>query len=228
MDTPAGTPKKGVDDRLGELYARVIPCGRESVSVRVGAEEAGRGHRWVHMDASVLEKLQAARAAGRAAAADSVPSEVHPGLLIGAAGAAADMEQLVARGVTRVLAVGSGLAAPQGQHEGVRYLCVGVSDDAEAAGRLEGLLEEALDFIDAGLACGEAVLVHCFAGVSRSVTVAAAWLLLRSGRSECATAEAALATIRHVRPRARPNAGFVEMLRKLEAKRQGQGGESGS
>lgn len=74
----------------------------------------------------------------------------------------------------------------------------------------------ALDFIDAGLAGGGAVLVHCFAGVSRSVTVVAAWLMLRSGRADCADAEGALAAVRAARPRAKPNAAFWAMLERLE------------
>jgi len=55
------------------------------------------------------------------------------------------------------------------------------------------------------------VLVHCFQGKSRSVTVVAGYLMMHHGYSF----EDALDTIRKVRPCAQPNLGFAMQLRKL-------------
>ncbi|KAL7574561.1 hypothetical protein ACA910_015911 [Epithemia clementina (nom. ined.)] len=58
------------------------------------------------------------------------------------------------------------------------------------------------------------VLVHCAFGISRSVSVCAAWLLSRP--QPPLTLNAALAQIRAVRPDAMPNMGFLANLRSIE------------
>ncbi|CAJ1936708.1 unnamed protein product [Cylindrotheca closterium] len=57
------------------------------------------------------------------------------------------------------------------------------------------------------------ILVHCAMGVSRSVTICAAWIMTRQRRSLQETME----IIRAVRPEAMPNMGFTASLRALEA-----------
>ena len=59
----------------------------------------------------------------------------------------------------------------------------------------------------------EACLIHCAKGVSRSVAVCAAWMLVKR---KCTTVEQAVQTIRQVRPEANPNLGFLACLRALE------------
>lgn len=66
-------------------------------------------------------------------------------------------------------------------------------------------------FIDRGRASG-GVLVHCYAGVSRSATLVAAYLILRRGM----TLQEALDTLRAARPTVQPNPGFLAQLRALE------------
>ena len=55
-------------------------------------------------------------------------------------------------------------------------------------------------------------LVHCASGISRSVSICAAWLISRRGMSM----SQALQQIRAVRPDAAPNLGFLASLRSLE------------
>jgi hypothetical protein len=62
---------------------------------------------------------------------------------------------------------------------------------------------QAKEWIDAALASGGAVLVHCHEGKSRSVTLLLAYLMMSSGF----TLAAALAHMRRLHPKASPNAG---------------------
>ena len=62
-----------------------------------------------------------------------------------------------------------------------------------------------------------AVLIHCNAGVSRSVTVAASYLMImRARRGDDPNLDDCLKLIRTVRPSAKPNEGFMSQLRKWE------------
>uniref|UniRef100_K3WQR5 Tyrosine specific protein phosphatases domain-containing protein n=1 Tax=Globisporangium ultimum (strain ATCC 200006 / CBS 805.95 / DAOM BR144) TaxID=431595 RepID=K3WQR5_GLOUD len=66
----------------------------------------------------------------------------------------------------------------------------------------------ALDFIDSALLDGGCVLVHCFAGKSRSATLVLAYLIARKQMR----LEAALALLQALRPQAQPNSGFLVEL----------------
>ncbi|KAI8925328.1 protein-tyrosine phosphatase-like protein, partial [Entophlyctis helioformis] len=64
-------------------------------------------------------------------------------------------------------------------------------------------------FLDSALAVpGARVLVHCHAGVSRSVTLVIAYLVLATGMS----LDEAYAHVRKRRPVAKPNVGFARQL----------------
>jgi hypothetical protein len=83
--------------------------------------------------------------------------------------------------------------------------------------RPEAPIHEAFDdsarFIEAQLRAGRGVLVHCAAGISRSVTLAANYMVRHRGFS----VDGALAHIRARRPQAGPNDGFVQQLREFSA-----------
>jgi hypothetical protein len=67
-------------------------------------------------------------------------------------------------------------------------------------------------FIDAALARGGGVLVHCAGGVSRSAAVVLGYLMARRGL----TLDQSLAELRRARPWVNPNPGFVAQLREFE------------
>ena len=93
-------------------------------------------------------------------------------------------------------------------------------DDSEDDG---SDLTLAMDFIDEAQKKGSNVLVHCEQGVSRSVAMVCAYLIVRRGM----TFEESLSLIRETRPQAKPNIGFGLQLSKLEAKiRNQRGGEN--
>ena len=70
------------------------------------------------------------------------------------------------------------------------------------------MFEQAIDFINSARDAHKGVLVHCFAGLSRSAVIAAAYLM-KQHHMHC---DEALNAIRNVRPAIRPNDGFVKSL----------------
>ena len=95
------------------------------------------------------------------------------------------------------------------------HLAVKCEDVPEAAAALLEELPAAFAFITGSLEGGGSVLIHCFAGHSRSVTVAAAYLIVVRGLS----VEAALTAVRKARPGCCPNSGFMRLLGQLAAER---------
>ena len=79
-------------------------------------------------------------------------------------------------------------------------------------------LKERVRFVEEQRAAGRTVYVHCFAGVSRSGMVAAAYLMKRDGL----TPAAALARLRESRPNIRPNAAFLALLDEWEREMTGK------
>jgi protein-tyrosine phosphatase len=84
---------------------------------------------------------------------------------------------------------------------------------------ISAFLEEAMQFIDEALHSRKGVLIHCFAGLSRSVAVTMAYLMKNQGL----TRDQALARIRETRPAAHPNAGFMNTLAKYEQELRARG-----
>ncbi len=89
---------------------------------------------------------------------------------------------------------------------GAAWLWISVDDDDSEP--IQAHFKDVCEAIDKAKAVGKAVLVHCAAGVSRSPTLAAAWLMHHYGW----TAEAALTLLVARRPCVTPNAGFLRAL----------------
>ncbi|CAC9501647.1 phopshatase [Leishmania donovani] len=70
------------------------------------------------------------------------------------------------------------------------------------------VFDDAFRFIDEARSHKKGVLIHCFAGLSRSVTIAVAYLMHLKG----ITRDDALALVRLARPAAQPNDGFLREL----------------
>jgi hypothetical protein len=71
------------------------------------------------------------------------------------------------------------------------------------------LFETAFQFIEKARAARKGILIHCFAGLSRSVTIVVAYLMKVLYPM---TRDEALRLVRSSRPAARPNDGFLESL----------------
>ena len=89
---------------------------------------------------------------------------------------------------------------------GVEYLHLEVDDNENA--KISKYFEQSNAFIAAAMRAGEAVLVHCKEGISRSTTLVIAYLLAHEGR----TLAEALAQVQGARSVAKPNRGFMEEL----------------
>jgi protein-tyrosine phosphatase len=83
-----------------------------------------------------------------------------------------------------------------------------VNDKVEQDLLLNGHIQGGVGFISNALENGGVVFVHCLAGVSRSATLAVAYLMSSRGLS---LAEA-FAQVKTVRPKVDPNIGFVRQL----------------
>ncbi len=79
-------------------------------------------------------------------------------------------------------------------------------------------LRSQVEFIDQQRRAGRSVYVHCRAGVNRSVTVVAAYLMWRDGLSR----DEALSVIRGKRPRANPFEVYREYLAEWEKSLRGR------
>lgn len=93
--------------------------------------------------------------------------------------------------------------------EGKSRLRVPIEDEKDA--EIENYFESTAEFISRHVMQGHNVLVHCFKGLSRSVSLVIYYMVTRLGFS---SVDLALSHIQKVRPEVHPNSGF---LRKLHA-----------
>ncbi len=92
----------------------------------------------------------------------------------------------------------------------IRYLAVDVYDSSDAD--ISQHFSSTSDFISESLAANGSVLVHCYAGQSRSTTLLAAHLMIARGLQ----LRDALAMLQAARPSVCPNLGFMCQLKNLE------------
>ncbi|XP_028300630.1 dual specificity protein phosphatase 22-B-like isoform X1 [Gouania willdenowi] len=90
------------------------------------------------------------------------------------------------------------------------YLCIRAADHSKH--NLTQYFRESIVFIHECRLRGEGCLVHCVAGVSRSVTLVVAYVMTVTGRGWVES----LAAVRCVRPCAGPNLGFLRQLEEFE------------
>ena len=144
------------------------------------------------------------------------PSAITSWLFIGDRADAADVDKLLRLGITHVLNVATNCPAPPHALQFVyEHLPIFDTDTQKIA----DVLPRAVAFIRDAHVSGGRILVHCIMGVSRSVTLAAAYLISASGpRLPLSTA---LAMLIKQRPIAMPNSGFRLQLALYEFTEQG-------
>ncbi|KAF5465637.1 hypothetical protein F2P56_015620 [Juglans regia] len=139
---------------------------------------------------------------------DNIPCKIEEGLFLGSIGAANNKNALKSLNVTHILTVASSLS-PAHPNDFV-YKVINVTDREDTD--IKQYFDESFDFIDEAKRLGGGVLVHCFVGKSRSVTIVVAYLMKKHGMS----LSQALEHVKSKRSQAGPNSGFISQLRDFE------------
>lgn len=140
---------------------------------------------------------------------ETVPQSLDGGLYLGSAAAARNLAVLKKLNITHIL----NAAEPREVFfsDELSYLTLGLSDTADQD--LLPALPKAHEFIEEAVSGnGGGVLIHCQAGVSRSVAIAASYLM----KTRKITCEKAISLIQSKRIQARPIAHFVKCLESYE------------
>ncbi|KAM9845194.1 dual specificity protein phosphatase 22-B isoform 1-T1 [Aulostomus maculatus] len=140
-------------------------------------------------------------------------NKVLPDLYLGNFKDARDREQLARNNITHILSIHDS-AAPILQE--MTYLCISAADLPTQ--NLKQHFKQSIMFMHESRLKGEGVLVHCLAGVSRSVTLVVAYIMTVTGLGW----KEALDAVRVVRPCAGPNIGFQRQLQEFEASQADQ------
>ena len=127
-------------------------------------------------------------------------------LYLGSVGAAYNLDSLKSLKISHILTVCEEL--PPRYPNDFNYKVIKVTDDPST--RLEIYFKEATDFIKSAVNQGSNILVHCFAGVSRSSTIVIAYLIRFHGMD----VDEALNYVKQKRPWICPNHGFYAQLKK--------------
>ncbi|XP_044216544.1 dual specificity protein phosphatase 22-B-like isoform X2 [Thunnus albacares] len=134
-------------------------------------------------------------------------NQVLPDLYLGNLKDARDKELLAQHNITHILSIHD-TAAPV--LEDMTYLCISAADHSKQ--NLMQYFRDSIMFIHESRIKGEGCLVHCVAGVSRSVTLVVAYIMTVTGRGWVES----LAAVRAARPCAGPNLGFLRQLEEFE------------
>ena len=139
---------------------------------------------------------------------DTEVCTVIPGLHIGSQDAATNVQGLTEKGVTHILNVAFYISNPFES----QFICETIEVADEPGANISVIFPRCCEFINAARKAGGGILVHCNAGISRSSTIVAAYLMQELGVG----LDDALAMIRAARPVIKPNDGFMVQLRQYE------------
>lgn len=132
--------------------------------------------------------------------------EVYPRLYLGNAAFASDIELLSGLGITHIVNCAKEVPDYFKGNFNFQYLHLLLNDVPDE--NISRFFTVSKDFITDALENGGVVLVHCWAGVSRSVTIVIYYLMNILEISP----QHALQIIREHRPIAKPNIGFMRQL----------------
>ena len=142
--------------------------------------------------------------------------KVADGIYVGSLESLNDIDNLKAHGITHILSlVTDQVQDMQADDKKFVQLQVKVLDDEDEDIMQYFAVTNA--FIESALSQGTSVLVHCVAGVSRSVTAVCAYLLFKAYQNDenlktKLSVENVISTIQETRPNAIPNDSFQEQL----------------
>lgn len=138
-----------------------------------------------------------------------LPTAVLPHMLIGCQADAMSAKVCVEFGVTHVINVSAdGEISPHVPPS--RFLRIPIHDNGKAD--MVPYFEKAFAFLDSAKDCSGRVLIHCFAGISRSPTLAIAYLMC----NQRITFDEAYNRVKSMRPKISPNFNFIGQLTDFE------------
>jgi hypothetical protein len=142
---------------------------------------------------------------------ETVPQQItDTGIFLGSAESARNFPVLQKLGIGSILNAAFPLSSHCAMPDQFAYCTLNLEDSEEED--IMRVFGKAYEFIENSLAQKRNVLIHCQAGVSRSVAIAASYLMKRFSLS----AKAALQSIQARRPHAKPITHFVKTLEKFE------------
>ncbi|KAJ0928792.1 putative phosphoric monoester hydrolase [Helianthus annuus] len=150
---------------------------------------------------------------------DDIPSQIEEGLYLGSLEAANNKTLLKRLNITHILTVASSF--PPAYPNDFTYKTLDVHDRADV--NIAQYFDDCFGFINEAKRTGS-VLVHCFAGRSRSATVVVAYLMKTHGMRS----SKALNLVKSKRSVVAPNAGFILQLQSYEKSLPGMGARTDS
>ncbi|ESO99408.1 hypothetical protein LOTGIDRAFT_113325 [Lottia gigantea] len=150
------------------------------------------------------------------------PVQVLPYLYLGNAKNSADLQQLKQNGICYILNVTPNVPNMFANDDSFKYLRINISDHLSQD--LFEFFPEAIAFIDEARENHCGVLVHCLAGISRSVTVTVAYLMSKLNL----TMNEAYDFVKSCKPNISPNFNFMGQLLDFEKCLHGSDNSIGS
>ncbi|KAM8708081.1 hypothetical protein ACLKA7_015108 [Drosophila subpalustris] len=142
---------------------------------------------------------------------NEVPVEIIPGLFLGNASHSCDSNALQKYNIKYVLNVTPDLPNEFEKLGIIKYLQIPITDHYSQD--LAMHFPAAIHFIEEARSANSAVLVHCLAGVSRSVTVTLAYLM----HTKAISLNDAFMMVRARKPDVSPNFHFMQQLQSFES-----------
>jgi predicted protein tyrosine phosphatase len=138
---------------------------------------------------------------------------VYRGLFLGSLDAANDERWLRENNISSIL----GMIDIQTKFPGIEYLVFGDIEDTQSQNIVK-YFGRCFKFIEKGISSGGNVLVHCYAGISRSTSVAVGFIMYKNGTS----LESTLSNVKRARSIVSPNYGFLSQLEVFDRMSKGE------
>ncbi|PHT94908.1 Dual specificity protein phosphatase 1 [Capsicum chinense] len=151
-----------------------------------------------------IEALMRALSVAKIIREDRDPCMIEEGLYLGSFGAANNKDALKSLNLTHILTIARDINPPYPDE--FFYKVLAVHDRVDE--NISHYFEECFNYIEEAKGQGGGVLVHCFAGKSRSATIVIAYLMKKHAMSH----NEAYQLVKSKRPVVSPNAGFVAQL----------------
>ncbi|CAD8086170.1 unnamed protein product [Paramecium primaurelia] len=131
-------------------------------------------------------------------------SEIIPHVYLSSIVYAKDQNWLTKNQIQNILIIGD---LPQYFPSKFSYKCIQIEDKPET--NIKQYFEECIEYIDSIIAQNKNILVHCYGGQSRSVTIITAYIIRKLRLNSLR----ALNYVKQKHARAEPNQGFLDQLK---------------